>query len=161
MAYPWSAHDILTASDLNAAIGTGIVSTGLGAWTSFTPTLVQSGAVTKTSTVASYVKIGRLCVVNYLLQVIGTGTANNEIRVGVPLTAANAASIPCGVGAVFDNSASSMCKGIAVLDNTSYFTFHDTSLNTNTRLGATGAAMAAALASGDNIYALIAYQTAS
>lgn len=58
MPYPWSAHDVLTASDLNAAIATGIMSTGLGAWTAYTP--AWSGTLGNGSLTGAYCKIGRL-----------------------------------------------------------------------------------------------------
>lgn len=57
MAYPWNANDILTAADLNAAISTGIVSTGLGAWTSYTPT--WTGTIGNGTITGRYIKIGR------------------------------------------------------------------------------------------------------
>jgi hypothetical protein len=62
MPYPWTAHDILTAADLNAAIATGIVSTGLGAWTPYTPswTAATTNPVIGNGTiVGEYMKTGR------------------------------------------------------------------------------------------------------
>lgn len=62
MAYPWTANDILTAADLNAAISTGIISTGLGAWTGYTPTWASSGtavSLVNGTITGRYIKIGR------------------------------------------------------------------------------------------------------
>lgn len=82
MPYPWDANDILTAADLNAAIGTGIVSTGLGAWTAYTPAWASSGtqpAIGNGSLSGAYFKVGRL--VHWRIQMtvgststFGTGT---------------------------------------------------------------------------------------
>lgn len=82
MAYPWSAHDILTASDLNAAIGTGIVSTGLGAWTSYTPTWSSTGtgpAIGNGSIAGAYIKIGRLVIFKILMVAGSTSTYGTGI----------------------------------------------------------------------------------
>lgn len=158
MAYPWTANDILTASDLNAAIA---AVGGTGAWTTYTPTLVQSGAVTKTVSEAGYAKMGRTVVGSVILAVTGTGTANNEIRIGLPIDSVNTLGAILGTGYVLDTSASAAYKGLTLLANASYVCLLDTSTNTNVRVGATGSAMTAALASGDFVVCNFAYQTAS
>lgn len=58
------------------------------AWSTYTPTLTQSGAVTKTVTKARYGQVGKIVVVRVALAVTGAGTANNAITVSLPVTAA-------------------------------------------------------------------------
>jgi hypothetical protein len=88
MAYPWSSHDILTASDLNDAIATAIVSTGLGAWQTFTPTYsnVTVGTTGLVNT-GRYTKIGRLCVAHYALTFGTGGSVTGNMTVFYPVTA--------------------------------------------------------------------------
>jgi hypothetical protein len=73
----FSAGDILTAADLNA----------IGVWESYTPTLSQNGTRTATVNYAKYVQINKLCIVNVDLTCTTSGSANNEIRVTLPVTA--------------------------------------------------------------------------
>jgi hypothetical protein len=157
MAYPWTAHDILTAADLNDAIGTGIVKTGLSAGTDFTPTLVQSGAVTKTVNYARYTKIGRYVLVNYYLTVTGSGTGANVIFLGLPLAAATSGLACVGTGMVFDSSASTFWHGPAIVATSTTVKF--AAYNAGNYLGAAG--MTAGLASGDILSAFIAYEGTS
>lgn len=160
MAYPWSANDILTAADLNAAIGTGIVSTGLGAWTSFTPTLTQSVTVTKTVTYARYIKIGRLCAFYLNLAVTGSGTASNVVVIGLPLTAGQTDSMIIGSGFILDTSVSTLYTGTCSTASTTTFTMFPNSTDGNTNsLGAR--VFTAGLASGDSVRAFGIYETAS
>jgi hypothetical protein len=160
MAYPWSANDILTAADLNAAISTGIVSTGLGAWTSYTPTVTQSGAVTKTVTVGSYIKIGRLVIFSLDLAITGTGTASNNVIVSLPVTAAAANQI-VGSGIIFDSSASTVYAGVAHLNSTSSFGLWSASTDGSPSQFLGLRVFTAALASGDAIRVSGMYQSAT
>lgn len=64
----------------------------LGAWSSYTPTLTQSGAVTKTVTYAKYAQIGKTVICNVSLAITGAGTGGNDITIGVPVTAAASGS---------------------------------------------------------------------
>lgn len=54
------------------------------AFSTYTPTLTQSGAVTKTTTRAAYSKIGRQVTVGVNLALTGAGTGNNAILLGLP-----------------------------------------------------------------------------
>lgn len=74
--------------------------------TGYTPTLTQSGAVTKTVTVADYVQIGKLVTVWFRLDITGAGTTNNPILVGLPVTANathGANGFELGAGEILDN----------------------------------------------------------
>lgn len=90
----WVAGDVLTAGQLNQELRDNLTAAhalGVDGWTSWTPTLVQSGAVTKTVRYAKYTRVGRLVIASWDLGVTGPGTAANVIYVGVPVTAAYAA----------------------------------------------------------------------
>ena len=80
--------DILTADEMNA-IGGNLdeLAPFFAAWTSYTPTLTQSGAVTKTVTYAKYVQIGNFVWVQVFLTATGAGTAANAITVTLPVAA--------------------------------------------------------------------------
>lgn len=156
MAYPWSANDILTAADLNDAIGTGIVSTGLGAWTTYTPTFTQTATITKTVSRASYIKIGRLVIADVVLAATSAGTAGAQIRVGLPVTAA--ATSPASVSAYFfDASVPTryVLSGFAITTTALAFV-HDTSAG-----GIFGTTPGVTVASGDSIAFTVSYESAS
>lgn len=65
----------------------------IAAWTSYTPTLTQGGAVTKTVTYAKYLQFGKMVTVTVNLLSTGVGTAGQNVVVGLPITAANANAI--------------------------------------------------------------------
>ncbi|MCC6434442.1 MAG: hypothetical protein IT196_05375 [Acidimicrobiales bacterium] len=76
----------------------------LGQWTNYTPTVLQSVAVSKTVSYARYLKLGRLVVVQCYLVITSSGTANNALTVSLPVTAAQA-SVPGGGFYWYDASA--------------------------------------------------------
>lgn len=156
MAYPWTANDILTAADLNAAIGTGIVSTGLGAWTSYTPTFTQTATITKTIGRAAYIKIGRLVIADVTMTATSAGTAAAQIRVGLPVTAA--AGTPSSCSAYFyDTSATTRycLSGFAITTSALAFV-HDTGGS-----GVFGSSPGVTVASGDIVGYTVMYESAS
>lgn len=64
-------------------------SSDVGTLTDWTPTITQSGDVTKTITYAKYILIGNLCWASATLAVTGSGTGNNAIVIaGFPKTPA-------------------------------------------------------------------------
>lgn len=165
MAYPatpktWVAGDVLTAAQLNAELRDALLGAfplGVGAWTSYTPTLTQSGAVTKTVTYAKYQRVGRLIHATWSLAVTGTGTGVNVVTVSLPVTAA--AAVTAGSGFIFDSSASLHYGGIAVLNTTTTCQLLSTSTDTTVFLG--GAVFTAALAAGDVVTGSVTYESAA
>jgi len=133
-----------------------------GGWTSFTPTLTQSGAVTKTITYAKYEKVGRMVAVSVLLAVTGTGTGNNKVTVSLPFTAAIAGA-HYGGGYIADvSSGSPYTAGIVHADTTTTMALIDATQATSVAyLGVTGSVFAAALASGDTVSMSLVYESAS
>ena len=126
-------------------------------WTTYTPTLTQSGAVTKTVTQASYVQIGKTVNVRFSLLCTGAGTANNAVLVGLPV-ACEANSWVMGNVLLFDASAGIYYTGV-VYDQTSttigFYISGATSL-----AGVTGGVFAVALASNDRISGVFTYEAA-
>lgn len=51
-------------------------------WTSWTPTVTQSGSVTATITQAIYQLDGEVCTINVRIAITGAGTTNNAIVIG-------------------------------------------------------------------------------
>lgn len=125
MAYPttpktWVAGDVLTAAQLNAELRDALLGAfPLGppdvAWTSYTPTLTQSGAVTKTVSYAKYTRVGRLVVASCRLAVTGTGTAGQPVAVGLPV-ASVANDRPIGSFHLIDASAVLNYTGVALYE---------------------------------------------
>ncbi len=72
----------------------------------YTPTLTQSGAVTKTVDFANYYQIGKLVLAWVNLTVTGSGTSANAVVMGLPVTAINVASgrYWMGPGQIYDSS---------------------------------------------------------
>lgn len=157
----WVAGEYPTAAQFNANIRdnqNAAFPLGVDAWTTFTPTLTQSGAVTKTVTYAKYQRVGRLIVVNVLLTCTGSGSAANQVIVGLPVTAAlNSTIAPIGTMMVADQSAGLNYTGALALASTT--TVYGLVHAAGNVLGVSG--FAAALASGDTVGYQAVYEAAS
>lgn len=127
-------------------------------WTTYTPTLTQSGAVTKTVTYARYLRVGRMITVEVLLVATGAGTGANRITVSLPVTAAQGGDMVAGSGYVFDASAATVYAGPATLFSTTSAAIYLGSGVAN-HLGAAG--MTAALANTDNVSVSLTYEAAT
>jgi hypothetical protein len=144
----------LTESDINTYLmGEG------GAWSTWSPTLTQSGSVTRTVTHAVYGRWGRMIVGIFRLSVTGTGTGSNVVTVSLPVTAARADMV-VGTGFVFDASASAQHQGSCFLPTTTTLDLrsYGTTAAEN-RLGV--ATFTAALASSDILGGMFVYEAAS
>ncbi len=87
--YGYYYYSTLTVWDGSAWVDMPTVT----AWTTFTPTVTQSGSVTVTVTSARYKLVDDLCTMQVRLAVTGTGTAANAIIVGgIPAAAQPAVS---------------------------------------------------------------------
>jgi hypothetical protein len=166
MAYPatpktWVAGDVLTAAQLNAELRDALLATfPLGppdaAWTSYTPTLTQSGAVTKTVTYAKYTKIGRLVICNVQLVCTGAGTGAAVVAVGLPpYVPVQTGLMPIGTFTIRDISAAASYVAYAAPVTTTTVQGMP-SVSTN-YLGAQ--IFTAALASPDEIGLALAYES--
>lgn len=153
--YTFSDGEVLTATLLNTyCAGEG------GAWTSWTPTVTQSGSVTVTNTRSRYARYGRTIHWSIELNVTGSGSAANIISITLPVTAASATST-AGSGVLVDLSAALKFGFIAEFQSTTAFVMQCTDSSAAGRLGETGAPFAGGLASGDVIRASGTYEAAS
>jgi hypothetical protein len=118
-------------------------------WTSYTPTLTQSGAVPKTTTWAMYMTQGKLTTISFRLAVSGAGgTASNDILMGLPAGLEDTAysGTVSGVVKIYDASANLKYMGFPETNGTGVLQFNSTA----TSIGALGTTtFSAALASGD------------
>lgn len=148
----------LTESDINTYLmGEG------GAWTSWTPTITQSGSVTCTVNRATYARYGRTIHATAFLTVTGSGTANNAVVIGgLPATGAYATGV-IGMGALSDLSATRTYPFMAALASTTTFVLLGTQeITADIQLGLTASSMfAAGLANTDQISFTITYQASS
>lgn len=151
MAFPWSANDILTAADLNAAFGGSSYAT-------YTPTLTQSGSVTNTINRAAYARIGKSVHGGAYLTVTGTGTLNNIVLVGLPVAAVGS-QFAIGSGTVFDTSAGLFYSGTLILNSSTTAKLSVGTTGTN-YLGGSGGVFTAALAAGDLVAVAFDYEAA-
>ena len=151
----WNAA-ALTESDINTYLmGEG------GAWTSWTPTVTQSGSVTVTNTRSRYARYGRTIHFSLSLSVTGSGTSTNAVLVSTPVTAA-ASTLVIGTGWINDTSASTYYGGVAYLASTTTIALLPSATNANgVALGQTGAGFSAGLASGDLINISGTFEAAS
>lgn len=144
MGYPWSANDILTAADLNAAIESGIVTTGLTLDT-YTPVVTQSNTPTSTVESAKYHTVAGMTHVVAHVAITSNGTASNAVRMSLPVAST---SYRCqGIGGVYDASAATWYFGMALFVTSTTVEFRP---NASAALGA--ASFTAALASGDVVF---------
>lgn len=149
------AGAVLSESDIN----TYLMHEG-GAWSTYTPTLTQSGAVTKTVTYASWGRAGRFIYGWVVLAVTGSGTANNAITVGLPVAAAQSSGAIGSAGWV--DSSSAQQPAILELVTTTTARLRDTTIATASLfLGQTGSSNGNALASPDTITYVFHYEAAS
>ncbi len=162
----WVAGAVATAAQFNQEIRDNLNAMfplGAPAWTSYTPTLTQSGAVTKTVTYAKYTQIGKTVIFVVKLTCTGAGTGNNKILIGLPVTAVSVTGIAFGSGSVFDTSAGTVSPGFAEMESTTTIGLMDSTQQTaaaTSVLGLTGTPFSVALASGDIVGAAGMYEAA-
>ncbi len=121
----------------------------LGGWTAYTPTLTQSGAVTKTVTYAKWRKVGRDLSGAFKLDATGAGTAANAVVVGLPEAIVPPANAVIGSGFIYDASANLFYPGTLRVASSTTVNFQPTDVVSALQLGA--ASFTAALAAGDII----------
>lgn len=143
-----------TESDIN----TYLMHEG-GAWSSWTPAIVQNVSVAATVNRASQARAGRLIRADCVLSVTGAGTAANTVTITVPannIASANNNTI-LGEGYIFDSSAGAYHYGVVVRASATTVVFQ---IRTNavgaTFLGTTS--FTAGLASGDVVTMSIEYE---
>lgn len=141
--------------------GAWVAITQPGAWTSWTPTITQSAAVTVTIAHAVYARLGRMIVAHYRMTVTGAGVAANPIvMAGLPAVAARSVML-VGSGSVYDSSAGTNYSSRVDFASTTTVEFraHGTVAAADNRLGASQ--FTAALAAGDILDGFLIYEAAS
>jgi hypothetical protein len=128
-----------------------------GAWTAYTPTITQSGAVAKTVQYAAYSRAGRTISVNFYMTMTGTGLAGNAVTVSLPVTASSAGFGVHGAGVIFDASGPTVYGGTWVGTSTSVVAFQGDWATSNTW----GVQPSIALAANDILRGNIVYEAAS
>ena len=128
-------------------------------WTTYSPTLTQSGAVTNTTLYAKYMKLGRTVHVNVVFQVTGTGSASNNVLIGLPFATAYTPgfNMVIGSGYIGDNSAATNYTGALALASTTTVGIIDD--GGAGFLGSTG--FTAALANADAVSMMATYEAVS
>ena len=132
----------------------------MNAWEAYVPTLTQSATVTKTVTYANFIRVGRMVNVVVNLAVTGTGTAANNVVVGLPVAAATAAvNSPIGMAMLFDTSAGGFYRAVLELNTTTACILRGVTTTGVDALGTT--TFTAALASGDSVRFFATYEAAT
>ena len=135
---------VLTAATMNS-IG--------AAWVDYTPTLTQSGAVTKTITTARYCQIQKTIIVNLNLAVTGSGGGASAVAIGLPFASNNANAV-IGSGFFYDSSTNTIYNVSAAADaGATFSTFYQTGSNW-------GVSPAITLANADQIRFCLSYEVA-
>jgi hypothetical protein len=153
--------DVVTANTAAAIAASNalIFPLGTGAWTDWTPTVTQSGAVTRNILRAKYTKIGRIVHIMGNVSITGPGTAANQVVIGgLPVLASTSGFQRIGVAGLFDSSANDDFTGILRFANTNN-TLNMLSTRANGTLGSTS--FTAALAGGDAIEFSGTYESAT
>lgn len=133
-----------------------------GALSSWTPTLTQSGAVTKTVTHGVYSRVGRRVNANCLLAVTGTGSASNIVTLSLPV-AASCDNTIIGTGYIADASAGVFYTAVVFSTGSGANCFMVGTTNqavslANMTLGSGGNTFNAALANTDAVSVCLSYE---
>jgi hypothetical protein len=150
----FTTGQVLTAAELNTA----------GVWQSYTPTWTQDVAITKTVNWARYTELNKLVTVNIKMTASSAGTANNIVKIGLPV-AASANNYLMGIGHFVDESVNPDRPSslYSIFDSSTTVSFIFTNpgdVNEALRFGQTGAGRDVTLASGDIMYMNLTYEAA-
>ena len=101
-----TAGEVLTAAFWNTNVrdNSNEFASFFAAWTSYTPTIKQGVTLTKTTTYAKYVQIGKIVWGNVRLDITSAGTAGQQIRVELPIAIANTGGLCSASGRYWNGS---------------------------------------------------------
>jgi hypothetical protein len=91
-------------------------------WTTYTPTITQSGTVTKTTTYCKYRSFGGTVEIQAFLTITGSGTGGNAILISLPFTSATSTGLVVGSGLVSDTGTANY-PVLAVINTTTTIKF--------------------------------------
>lgn len=127
------------------------IKSSVGALTSWTPTVTQSGTITHTVSYAKYQQVGNVVHVWASLAITGVGVAGNDVRIGnLPFPEAGGGCV--GVGYILDNGTGYYVGTARRILNTTSIAF-----NAHLETDEIGTDPSFALASGDSISFQITY----
>jgi hypothetical protein len=121
----------------------------------YTPTVTQSVAVTKTVAIARYQQIQKRVFVEVVLNITSSGTGNNALSVSLPITAKNTTGNAGSVG-IYDGSATTMYAGWCYLATATTVVFAGDWAGG----GTWGTVPNIAIANGDTIWLNLSYEAA-
>jgi len=127
-----------------------VVTAQIGAWTSFTSTITQSVTVTKTVSYSNFIKQGRMITWNFMFVATSSGTAAQQLKLTIPVTAAAAtpANLVIGGASILNGGTNNPVS--AVLDSTTSMSFF-----------VAGGYWTTQIVSGNNINGSVTYEAAS
>ena len=153
--------DTNTLTIWSGAAWTYLVQSAHGAWTTWTPVVLQPGTITSTVVKATYQRVGRMVTANAVVSITGTGTAATVIAMVVPVgnIAGGNNNLILGEGYVFDTSTGFYHYGVAVYSAATSVRFLvRASAAAAGYIGVSGA-QNITLGSGDLVSMLITYET--
>lgn len=144
-------------------IVSGVPAWVAGAFTTWTPTVTQSGSVTVIANEATYFRLGRMITCWATLTVTGSGSSGNAVVVSLPVTAKAGYSVYSVTGeGELTQAETSGFAGLVRMATSTTFKLRD--LNTtagNVYLGESSSTYGAALANGDIISFHLTYEAAT
>ncbi len=153
--------NVLRGNGTNFVSSTLDVSDLTAAWSTYSPTVTQSGTITSFSTTnARYVYHNQHTVqamVYLTVNNAGGAAGANAITITLPVTVANStAGTPLGTGWVFDSSTGLIYMGHAIIQDATHVAMYHSPSTVNNYLGANG--FTAALATNDILAFNITYE---
>jgi hypothetical protein len=133
---------------------------GVGRWLRFTPTIIQTGEVTKTVVYARFARYGRIVVAQCIMNATGAGSGGAAPTISLPVPpdpTARGSLMPLGTFFWRDASASASFSGIAL--NATGSTVQGLFPGATNYMGA--ASPAADIASGDTLGYSVTYEAAT
>lgn len=158
---------VLTTTDrvdvYNGTSWSAIVAPSNGALTSWTPAIVQSGAVTATTQTATYSRVGRTVFARFNMNVTGgAGVAANVVTVSLPVNVATTdVDDILGTGYIWDNSVPNVWPGQWVIASSSTIKLAIGSIGAAALPYAGVTSFTAALAASDIVTGSITYEAAA
>jgi hypothetical protein len=160
---PGTAGQVYTAAAHNILVDNFVeLAPFFSGWTSYTPTLAQGGAtnIGKTLTYAKSLKIGRMVMVQVIIDVTGTGDANNAVTCTLPYARARGGFDEIGHGSYFVGVGVKFPLLVSMNNATTVVRFQYTHLTADQNLGAAGP-FTSAVSSGQTLSFSCFYEAAS
>lgn len=163
----WTVGEVVTAANMNTYISDDLTVLYGSTWTTFSPTLTQSGSVALTTATGRYQHVGYRCHLFIFLDPSGTGTGANDIVIGnIPAAiapratgapASGNADTPSGIGTFHDTG--------AAMYSVHWFFVTSSTIKGNATTSSAGSYLGTspnfAIAAGDSLTVNITYETSA